>query len=84
MTEFEGRSDMGSTKVRKSLGLVNRVAAAASIILLAVVIANTIWPSQVTIPTPSSIPWYGLALSFLLWFSTRKGGCGSCNQGACS
>ncbi len=39
---------------------------------------------SLTVREPPIFSWYGLAFSFLLWFSTRKGGCGSCNQGICS
>ncbi|MGI0046095.1 MAG: hypothetical protein ACREBB_02745 [Nitrosotalea sp.] len=83
MNEFDKRerSDMESTKVKKPLDQVNRVSAVVSIILLAFVITSALLPNLVTLQIPPIFLLYGLAFSFFLWFSTRKGGCGSCNQG---
>jgi len=75
------RPDIVSDKnVRATIDQVNRISAIVSIILLAFVITSTFVPRLVTLPIPPIFSWYGLAISFLVWFSTRKGGCGSCNQ----
>ncbi|MDE1767408.1 MAG: hypothetical protein KGI27_14215 [Thaumarchaeota archaeon] len=81
-TEKRERSSVESTrKVKTAIDRVNQVSAVVSIILLVFVITSTLLPNVVAIPIPPIFYWYGLAFSFLLWFSTRKGGCGSCNQG---
>ncbi|MDE1765604.1 MAG: hypothetical protein KGI27_04910 [Thaumarchaeota archaeon] len=81
-TEKREKSSGESTrKVSTAIDRVNQVSAVVSIILLAFVITSTLFPNVVSLPVPSIFSWYGLAFSFFLWFSTRKGGCGSCNQG---
>lgn len=87
MNDIEKRekSDMKSIKkMRTTIDQVNRIFAMTSIILLVFVIVSTLAPNRVTLPIPPIFLWYGLAFSFLVWFSTRKGGCGSCNQAKCS
>ena len=79
------KSNMEFTrKVRRSIDRINQVVGVIGVILFGFLITDYLVLHYVNNVFPVLYMWYGLGFVFLVWFATRKGGCGSCNQGSCS
>lgn len=59
---------------------VNKVFGISFISLITIVIFSYIGGNESIYGLPNLVMLYGAIPLFLVWFGTRKNGCGSCNQ----
>ena len=62
---------------------INKITGIISLSALGVIVAGQITEYDSLFGFPNAMMLYVLMPSALIWFGTRKNGCGSCNQ-ACS
>jgi len=59
---------------------INRISGIVSLGMSAVIISGYITGNYSLFGFPNAIVLYALMPAALIWFGTRKNGCGSCNQ----
>lgn len=59
---------------------INKISGIISLATLAVIVSGVISGNDSLIGFPNAMLLYALMPSALIWFGTRKNGCGSCNQ----
>ncbi len=79
--DYNEKSAIESTrKVRRNIDRINQITGIVGIILFGFLITDYLVLHYVDNVFPVLYMWYGLGFVFLVWFATRKSGCGSCNQ----
>ena len=63
---------------------INKITGVTAIAGLAIILAGVISENDSILGFPNAMMLYLLMPSALIWFGTRKNGCGSCNQTSCS
>lgn len=63
--------------------IINKISGIIAIITLLIIIVGIVIENQSISEFPNTMMLYLLLPSSLIWFGTRKNGCGSCNQ-SCS
>ena len=63
---------------------INKITGVTAIVGLAIIIAGIITDNKEILGFPNALMLYLLLPSALIWFGTRKNGCGSCNQTSCA
>jgi len=59
---------------------LNKISGIISITTFIVILSGIITENDSLLGFPNAMLLYGLMPSALIWFGTRKNGCGSCNQ----
>ena len=59
---------------------INKISAVVSLGMLGVILSGYITGNDSLLGFPNALTLYALIPSTLIWFGTRKNGCGSCNQ----
>ena len=59
---------------------INKISGIIGLGTLALILAGIITENDAILGFPNAMALYGLMPSALIWFGTRKNGCGSCNQ----
>ena len=59
---------------------LNKISGIIAIGTFAIILIGIITENDSVLGFPNAIMLYGLMPSALIWFGTRKNGCGSCNQ----
>ena len=59
---------------------INKISGIIALVLLTIVIFGHITENELLLGFPNAMLLYLLMPSALVWFGTRKNGCGSCNQ----
>jgi len=59
---------------------INKISGIASLFMLAVILSGYITGNNSLFGFPNTMVLYALMPVALIWFGTRKNGCGSCNQ----
>jgi len=59
---------------------INKISGIVSLSMFAVMISGYITGNYSLFGFPNSMMLYALIPAALIWFGTRKNGCGSCNQ----
>jgi hypothetical protein len=59
---------------------INKIFAAVSLSMFSLMLSGYIVGNYSLLGFPNMMMLYALVPSFLIWFGTRKNGCGSCNQ----
>lgn len=59
---------------------INKISGIISIATFSVIISGVISGNDSLMGFPNAVLLYALMPSALIWFGTRKNGCGSCNQ----
>ena len=59
---------------------INKASAVIAISALLIIITGMVTENQELLGFPNAMMLYLLLPSALIWFGTRKNGCGSCNQ----
>ena len=62
---------------------INKITGITAIISFAIILVGVIYDNDAILGFPNAMMLYLLLPSALIWFGTRKNGCGSCNQ-SCS
>ena len=63
---------------------INKITGITAIAGLAIILLGVISGNDAVLGFPNAMMLYLLMPSALIWFGTRKNGCGSCNQTSCS
>ena len=63
---------------------INKVTGITAIITFSIIIIGVISDDEAILGFPNAMMLHLLMPSALIWFGTRKNGCGSCNQTSCS
>ena len=83
--ENKDSSDIATTRIlARRLDKVSKVSAITGLALFTLVVINYVIPIFIFETFPMHYFWYAMGFCFIVWFSTRKGGCGSCNQVGCT
>jgi hypothetical protein len=67
----------------RDLDKISKITAITGLVLFGLVLINYVVPVFRS-TFPMHYLWYVLGFCFIGWFATRKGGCGSYNQGSCA
>ena len=59
---------------------LNRISGVIAITTFIIILSGIITENDSLLGFPNAMLLYGLMPSALIWFGTRKNGCGSCNQ----
>ena len=59
---------------------INKITGVTAIISFLIILIGVISDNQTILGFPNAMMLYLLMPSALIWFGTRKNGCGSCNQ----
>jgi hypothetical protein len=59
---------------------LNKISGITALGMVAVLVAGYITGNDALLGFPNAMVLYALMPSALIWFGTRKNGCGSCNQ----
>ncbi len=59
---------------------LNRISGIIAITTFIIILSGIITENDSLLGFPNAMLLYGLMPSALIWFGTRKNGCGSCNQ----
>ena len=59
---------------------INKVTGVAAIISFSIILIGVVTDNEMILGFPNAMMLYLLLPSALIWFGTRKNGCGSCNQ----
>jgi len=59
---------------------INKIAGVIALIMFTIVIFGYVSENELVLGFPNAMLLYLLMPSALVWFGTRKNGCGSCNQ----
>ena len=59
---------------------LNRISGIIAITTFIIILSGIITENDSLLRFPNAMMLYGLMPSALIWFGTRKNGCGSCNQ----
>jgi len=59
---------------------LNKISGIIAIITFIIILSGIITENDSLLGFPNAMMLYGLMPSALIWFGTRKNGCGSCNQ----
>jgi len=59
---------------------LNKISGIIAIITFIIILSGIITENDSLLGFPNAMLLYGLMPSALIWFGTRKNGCGSCNQ----
>lgn len=59
---------------------LNKISGIISITTFIIILSGIITENDSLLGFPNAMLLYGLMPSALIWFGTRKNGCGSCNQ----
>jgi len=59
---------------------LNKISGIIAIGTFAIILIGIITENDSVLGFPNAMMLYGLMPSALIWFGTRKNGCGSCNQ----
>ncbi len=59
---------------------INKISGIIALGMLAVIISGHVVENDSLLGFPNAIVLYALMPAALVWFGTRKNGCGSCNQ----
>lgn len=59
---------------------INKITGITAIISFSIILIGVISDNQIILGFPNAMMLYLLLPSALIWFGTRKNGCGSCNQ----
>ncbi len=59
---------------------INKIAGIISLIMIMIILSGIVFENDSLLGFPNAMLLYALMPSALLWFGTRKNGCGSCNQ----
>ena len=82
--ENKDNSDIATTRIlARKLDRISKASAITGLTLFTFVVINYFVPIFIFQTFPIHYLWYAMGFCFIVWFSTRKGGCGSCNQGGC-
>ena len=77
-------SDIATARIlARRLDKISKITAITGLALFGLVLTNYVIPVFRS-TFPMHYLWYVLGFCFIIWFATRKGGCGSCNQGSCA
>ena len=60
--------------------ILNKISGIISIATFAIILLGYVTENQALLGFPNAMMLYLLLPSALIWFGTRKNGCGSCNQ----
>ena len=60
--------------------ILNKISGIISIATFAIILLGYVTENQTLLGFPNAMMLYLLLPSALIWFGTRKNGCGSCNQ----
>jgi len=82
--ENKDNSDIVAARIlARRLDRISKVSAITGLTLFGSIWVNYVVPIFNFDAFPIHYLWYALGFCFILWFATRKGGCGSCNQQGC-
>jgi len=59
---------------------LNKISGIVSLCTFIIILSGIITENDSLLGFPNAMMLYGLMPSALIWFGTRKNGCGSCNQ----
>jgi hypothetical protein len=59
---------------------LNKISGSIAITTFIIILSGIITENDSLLGFPNAMMLYGLMPSALIWFGTRKNGCGSCNQ----
>ena len=59
---------------------INKISGIISLILIMIILSGIFSENESLLGVPNAMLLYALMPSALIWFGTRKNGCGSCNQ----
>ena len=59
---------------------INKITGITAIISFSIILIGVIGDNETILGFPNAMMLYLLLPSALIWFGTRKNGCGSCNQ----
>jgi len=59
---------------------LNKISGIISLCTVIIILSGIITENDSLLGFPNALFLYGLMVSALIWFGTRKNGCGSCNQ----
>jgi len=59
---------------------LNKISGIISLCTFIIILSGIIIENDSLLGFPNALMLYGLMPSALIWFGTRKNGCGSCNQ----
>ncbi|HEY5735604.1 MAG TPA: hypothetical protein VIS47_03495 [Nitrosopumilus sp.] len=59
---------------------LNKISGIIALGMFGILVLGYIMENDVLIGFPNAMVLYGLLPAALIWFGTRKNGCGSCNQ----
>ncbi|MGH1522189.1 MAG: hypothetical protein ACRBB2_07525 [Nitrosopumilus sp.] len=59
---------------------INKISGIISLIMIMIIVLGVISENDSLLGFPNAMLLYALMPSTLIWFGTRKNGCGSCNQ----
>ena len=60
--------------------ILNKISGMVAIVIFAIILLGYVTENQTLLGFPNAMMLYLLLPSALIWFGTRKNGCGSCNQ----
>ena len=59
---------------------INKISGIISLVMITIILSGMVFENDSLFGFPNLISLYALMPAVLMWFGTRKNGCGSCNQ----